>query len=207
MKNRFTLGVLAGISSIALAIPILAQVSSAAPNASSPSFDRPVPTQEQVQAMADRDAAFLKNIDALMTIQKSAKQAHLEALTAAAAITDDSERHVAVQKANDAERTALQSAIAANPDLQSLRMHFGNRGFGGRGGMGRGPDTTELAAKLGMTEAELEAALADGKTIPQIAQEKGVTLPALRKGGKGRFGDDGRPCSGIHQETAETPAQ
>jgi hypothetical protein len=33
------------------------------------------------------------------------------------------------------------------------------------------------AQKLGMTEAELKAAMDSGKTIEQIAEEKGIDLP------------------------------
>jgi hypothetical protein len=183
--NKFTLGAIAGIVTVALAVPLLAQISSAA-TSGAPKFTRPVPTQQQVQDMVARDDAFLKNVDAMVTVQKTATQAHEAALTAAASITDDTQRQAAVQKANDDERTAIQNAITANPDLKSAMMPFGGgRGFGeGKGGMmGRGPNTASLATKLGMTETDLKAALDGGKTIQQIAQEHGVTLPA-RTGGK-----------------------
>lgn len=190
----FTLGAVAGITTLALAVPLLVQISSAAATGTG-SFNRPVPTQQQVQDMATRDDAFLKNIDAFVVIQKSATQAHRDALSAAASIADDSERQAAVQQANLDQRAALQAALTANPDLKSSMMPFGGRGFGeGKGGpgmMGRGQNTAALASKLGMTEADLKAALDGGKTIQQIAQEHGVTLPA-RTGGKhgGWMGND-----------------
>ncbi|MFH0851978.1 MAG: hypothetical protein V1876_04490, partial [Candidatus Peregrinibacteria bacterium] len=220
--NKFTLGAIAGIATLTLAVPLLAQISSAADTTvtsaaatSKPPFTRPAPTQQQVQDMAARDAAFLKNIDALMDIQKRAVQAHQDALTAAASIADDLLRRDAVQKADEDERTAIQSALTAAPDLQSAMMPFGQaqglRPFGGGRGhgegkdgpgmMGRGPNVGNFAAKLGMTEAELKAALDGGKTIEQIATEKGVTLPA-RMGGKGRHG--GWMGRGPSDEAAES---
>lgn len=146
MKKNFTLGAIAGITGMLIAVPLLAQVSSAATATATSSsaavtgrsFTRPVPTQQQVTDMAARDAAFLKNIDAFVTIQKSAMQAHQTALTAAAAITDDAQRQAAVQKAHEDMRTAIQNAIAANEDLQSAMMPFGHHGFGGPKGPGRG---------------------------------------------------------------------
>lgn len=189
--NKFTLGAVAGIAALALAVPILAQISSAqvssasTTTSSSPSFTRPIPTQQQVTDMAAKDAAYLKNIDAMVTIQKSATQTHEDALTAAASITDDTARQAAVKKANDDERTTIQNAMTANPDLKSAMMPFGDHGFGGRGGMERGLNTADLATKLGMTETDLKTALAGGKTIQQIATEKGVTLPTPPMGGFG----------------------
>jgi hypothetical protein len=186
--HRFTLGAIAGITTLALAIPILAQVSSATTSetGSSVARSRPIPTQQQVQEMVAKDDAFLKNIDAMVTIQKSAIQAHETALTAAASITDDAQRDTAVQKANEDERSAIQNAITANPDLKSAMMPFGGgHGFGGRGMMGRGPEADDLATKLGMTETDLKAALDSGKTIEQIATEKGVTLPEKKEGKHG----------------------
>lgn len=217
MKNKFTLGAIAGITTVVLAVPMLAQMSSAATatttggTASSPaawpSFTRPVPTQQQVKDRAAEDGAFLQNIDAMIAIQKSATQAHEAALTAAASIADDTQRQAAVQKADDDRRTTIQNAIAANPALQSA-MPFGERGFGGRGGPGHGRNPAELAAKLGMTQAELKAALDGGKTIQQIAQEKGVTLPMPHRGGFGRMhdndADDANVSSGSATQGAST---
>ncbi len=183
MKNKFTLGVIAGMSSLAIAIPVLAQVSSAASGTMSfGGKTRPVPTQENVQKMIENDDAFLTNVDTVVSSAKSIVTAHKSALTAAAAISDDTERGTAVQKANEDERTAFEAVMKANPNF---KMPFG--GHGGPGGMmrGHGPDMAELATKLGMTDVELKAALDSGKTIEQLATEKGITLPA-------------RPMMGMH---------
>lgn len=145
--NTFTIGALAGISALALAVPVIAQISSAqiAGTSSSttsttapPSFTRPIPTQQQVTDMAAKDAAFLKNVDAFVSVEKSAIQLHEDALTAAASIADDTQRQAAVLKANTDERTSLQTALTANPDLQSAMIGLGHhgRGFGWKGGFG-----------------------------------------------------------------------
>lgn len=65
-----------------------------------------------------------------------------------------------------------------------MMMHKGP-GMGGHGmfkmkmhGRGHGPDM--LLEKLGMTEEEFTAAIDSGKTIEEIAAEKGVELPAKK---------------------------
>lgn len=188
MKNKFTLGVVAGMSSLALAVPLFAQVSSAqsaattatpaATSARSIMFRHAPLTQQQVTDMAAKDGLFLSNIDAMVTVQKSAVAARQTALTSAAAISDETQRSAAVEKAQQDMRTAIEAAVTANPDLKNAMMPFGghggdHKGFG-HGGIGKG----DLAAKLGMTETELQAAITSGKTIEQIAAQKGVTLPA-----------------------------
>ncbi|MBP9774168.1 MAG: hypothetical protein KBD00_06135 [Candidatus Peribacteraceae bacterium] len=190
MKNKFTLGVIAGMSSLALAVPLFAQVSSAATTtASTPSttsmrigmFKHTPLTQQQVTDMAAKDGLFLSNIDAMVTVQKSVVATHQSALTAAAAITDETQRMTAVKKAQSDMRTAIDAAITANPNLKHAMMPFGHggghKGFG-HGGMGK----ANIATKLGMTDVELKAAFDSGKTIEQIATEKGVTLPMRAEG-------------------------
>ncbi len=189
--NKFTLGAIAGATSLMIAVPVLAQVSSAATETtgttsslsattSANRFGRGPLTQAQVQTLADTDASFLTNVDALVTVLKTAVQNRKTALTAAAAITDETARQTAVKKAMTDFRTAMEAAITANPDLKLGMMHGGpggphGRGHGGKMG-GKGPEM--LAEKLGMTADELKAALSSGKTIEQIATEKGITLPA-----------------------------
>lgn len=188
--STFTYGAVAGITTLALAVPLIAQISSAAgAGTGAKPFARVAPTQAQVQEMIARDDAFLSNIDAIVTLGKSTTQAHRDALAAAALITDDTQRQTAVQKANEDMRTAMQVALAANPDLKSgLRPFGGGHAFGkdkgGPGMMGQRPNAAVLAEKLGMTEAELKTALQSGKTIAEIATEKGVTLPVGRGEGK-----------------------
>lgn len=187
MKNKFTLGVVAGMSSLALAVPLFAQITSAqsaatittptATSTSSTMFKHTPLTQQQVTDLAAKDGLFLSNIDAMVTVQKSAVATHQSALTAAAAITDEKQRMAAVEKAQADMRTAIEAAITANPNLKYAMMPFGHggghKGFG-HGGMAKGV----LATKLGMTEAELQTAISGGKTVEQLAAEKGMTLPS-----------------------------
>lgn len=214
MKNKFLLGAVAGITSVAIAVPLLAQMSSAASATTTSStttsttgrswfgWKHTIPTQQQVTDMAAHDAAFLKNIDAFVTIQKGALEAHEAALTAAAAITDDTARDAAVKKANQDMRTTIEAAITANPDLKSAMM-FGEHGGPG----GHGPHMADLATKLGMTEAELKAAIDGGKTIQQIAQEKGITLPTPPMGMMGRGHGHWGPDNDNDGETNDDAAQ
>ncbi|MDD5624035.1 MAG: hypothetical protein PHI23_05005, partial [Candidatus Peribacteraceae bacterium] len=187
------LGVIAGMSPLVLAVPLLAQIGSAA-TTDAASEARPAFGQQSVQDLIARDQAFLAHIDEIMALQKSAVQAHLTALTAAASLTDETAQREAVRQANEAQRETIQSALAENEDLQSTMMPFGRGGpgFGGRGGHGRGPCPEKLAEELGMTQDELKAALDSGKTIQDLAQEKGVTLPTPPERGEGpmhgRFG-------------------
>ena len=170
MKNKFLLGAVAGMSSIALAVPVIAQISSAATSDTGSStsavagmrmFGRPVPTQEQIQEMITRETAFLQNIDAFVAIQKKAKQDHLTAITAAAAITDDTQRAAALKKAHQDERAAIEAAIAANPALQTMKPMGGHgmggmgmkRGHGPKGGFMRGPMGTAPAATTSSTSS------------------------------------------------------
>jgi len=187
MKNKFMLGAVSGIAALTAAVPLLAQVTNAQTPADTPSAPDPSLTAqakapltvEQIQQMITHDDAFLANIDAAVTVQKAATQAHRDALASAATITDDTTRQEAVRKANEAYRTAIQDAIAAHPDLkEALRFGpMGGHGFGEHGRRGRhGPE--DLAQKLGMTVDELKSELDSGKTIEEIAQEKGVDLPA-----------------------------
>lgn len=192
MNKTFTFGAVTGITALAVAFPVIAQISSAQTTSSASSTTRSAAmarvrtplTQAQVQTRIDQDAAFLANVDAAVTVQKSATQAHKDALTAAVSMTDDTQRQAAVKAADEAMHTALQSAMTANPSLEAgMHFGFGKGGHHGRGGPGKG----DLAAKLGMTEAELKAALDSGKTIQQIATEKGVTLPTPPQGGRFMF--------------------
>ncbi len=135
--------------------------------------------------MIDRDGKFLANADSMLSILKSATQKHKDALTAAAALTDSTARKDAVKKAQDDFRATIQAAIEANPDLKGVMMPFGGMGMGHDGMMKGGFGKEGIAQKLGMTPDELKAALDSGKTIEQIAQEKGVTLPVRPAGGRG----------------------
>jgi len=141
--KKFTLGVVAGMSSLALTIPVLAQVSSAASgNASSAVKITSVPTQGCVQALVAKDEAFLGNIDAMTATHKTALLAHKNALSAAAALTDDTARQTAVQKAQTDFHTAMKTAKDSQPTgtlktvMEAVRTACGKAiGMKGMGGM------------------------------------------------------------------------
>ncbi len=198
MKHRFILGVVAGVSSLALVAPLFVQAASSSPAEISA---RPVPSQACLQAVTAAEEAHLSFMDAMFHARKSALQEHKNALAAAAAIADDAERKDAVQKANVALRTAMQDAHADLPEAlqdarDSIRDACDGAGFGMglmgdragpmKGFGGRGPVGEQLAERLGMTAEELKAAIESGKTIQGIAQEHGITLPDMLRGqGKG----------------------
>lgn len=195
MKTSFTLGAVSGISALALGFPLAAQFAGAQSSAGSPTALRTRPafhsraplSQDDVRELIDRDNAFLLNVDAFVAIQKEAIQNHRIALEAAADIADETERNEAVIAAHDALRAEVSAAIEANPDLTDVLTRFGpHRGRGHMnmkmGGMPGG--------KLGMTAEELRAARESGKTIREIAEEKGVE-PPMRPTFKARWGEDG----------------
>lgn len=181
MKHKLAAGMVAGMT-LALAVPTFAQVTSSSTGDTQAViednvlFTRGAPFERpSLEDMIERDQAFLANADAIHALHKSATQAHLDALVAAQALTDEDAREAAVTAAHDAMRKTIDDAIEANPDLKGVMMHVG-MGHGGRGP--HGPKPALLAEKLGMTEEELKAAIESGKTIEQIAEEKGVELPA-----------------------------
>lgn len=228
MKKSFIAGAAAGASSLAVAIPLLAQMAGAQ-SASSAATDvlktRPVPSQACVQALATRDASALAQIDTHVAAHKSALQARQSALSAAASITDDTARQEAVKAAHEAFRTAMEASMGSKEDrqadMEALKTACGDafRGLGGPGMMGKdmgGPGMKgghhggksimklDLGEKLGMTAEELKAELDAGKTIEDIAAEKGVELPArpegMMRGGMMGFGRDHQ---GTSSETTE----
>lgn len=195
--NKFALGAVAGSTSLLVAVPFLAQMAGAASGTTTKNIlkDAPVLTQVCVQALADQEATMLNSMDARNASQKALMQTHQKALAAAAAITDDTARSEAVKKAQEDMRTAMKAAMDANkPDETQMEKmktacgdSFGGKFMFGPGPMGMevhgprgkgGPGHGMLEKKLGMTAEELKTALSSGKTIEQIATEKGVTLPA-----------------------------
>ncbi len=186
MNKKFITGAASGLA-VALAIPAFAQVTGGSASStgavpSHPPFmmrEQRTFTQEDIQQMIARDDAFLANIDDLIASRKAATQTHRAALAAAASITDETERQEAVQKAHEDMRAAMEAYMAAHPGLKEMgmMMHVG-RGRGRGHGHMRGPGPEKLAETLGMTEEELRAAFDSGKTIEEIATEKGIELPA-----------------------------
>lgn len=184
--NKFTLGAIAGVTSLLIAVPIVAQVAGAQSTSSAGStmrnyfFSKPAATQAHIQEMIDRDAMILQNIDAVTAAHKKALQAHKDALTAALSISDETQRAEAVKKAHDDMHTSMSTSMKDLGLDGKFMMPFGGPKGHMRGGMMM---KGKFAEKLGMTEADLKAAIESGKSIQDIAKEKGIELPARPEGG------------------------
>lgn len=61
----------------------------------------------------------------------------------------------------------------------STAMSTAMRGGRGPGGMGHGASLTTIAETLGMTDADLRTALQAGKTVADLATEKGIALQTV----------------------------
>jgi hypothetical protein len=193
--KKFTTGAIAGATSLAVAVPLLAQMAGAASGDEvfiRDAKDMPAPSQECVQALAAKDAKELSVIDEHTAAHKAALQAHESALTVAASIADEDERKAAVLAADKAMHEAMKASMETmdpKADMEALKaacgdsfrfaMHTGPGGPGGHMGMMKmhGGKPGMLLEKLGMTPEELKAALESGKTIEDIAAEKGIELP------------------------------
>ncbi len=140
--NKFSLGTLVGISSLVL-VPLLASAASSASGTSAnPSRERPIPSQECLQALVAKQDMMLDTFDVTSVARKSAMQTHRDALSAAAAITDEAQRQVAVQQANQDFRTAMQDLKPENStEMEAAReaVHDACGGaMGSQNGMGLG---------------------------------------------------------------------
>ncbi len=152
MKKNFTLGAVAGISAVALAIPLFAQVAGAASGDGTSlsavgKSARPAPSQECIQALVAKDDAFLSTVDTMMAAHKQATQTHRNALNAAASITDDTQRDAAVRAANEAFHTSMKDTMdsrktGAKDQMDAIKTAcgdaMGGRGMFMKGMMGRG---------------------------------------------------------------------
>lgn len=201
--KKFTLGAIVGASSLALAVPLIAQMASAQSASGQSWGNKPVPSQACIQALADYEATMLSSFDSLNAQRKTIIQTHHDALVAAAAIVDETQRKDALKTAEQTKRDAMKKLMDgqnASDTITAIKNACGNampfgKGMMGDMGMGfhgmmgfRGPMGADLAEKLGMTEDQLKTELDSGKTIEQIAQEHGVTLPAKRGMGMKRHG-------------------
>lgn len=190
IMNKFTLGAATGATSLLIAIPMFAQMAGAASSSASATSTRPVPTQTCVLAMADHETTMLSNIDAMTAAHKAAATAKRDALKAAAALTDETARMEALKKAQETFRAAMAATMKLKDEaaMTALKTACGDSFPMGMGHMGEMKMKMhgKIAEKLGMTEDELKAAIDSGKTIEQIATEKGITLPARKMGGKGK---------------------
>lgn len=135
MKKSFTYGAIAGATSLAIALPMLAQFASAATATTDTKMNsRPVPTQACILALAERDTAFLANVDAMIAAQKAATIAHRDALTAAAAMTSDADRQEALKKAHEDMQTAMKAAFGTqdrSAEMAAMKTACGDSFHGG----------------------------------------------------------------------------
>lgn len=95
--------------------------------------------------------------------------------------------------------TACGSGRSTLPEDQNPppNAKFPPRERSGTGAFHNGPRFSRLAQDLGMTVDELQQQLAAGKTIQQIAAERGVKLPT---GSGGMFGRGGRNLGQVAQQ-------
>ena len=153
--KKFTLGVITGASSLLVAVPILAQVSSAQSTMSDPALsDRPVPSQACLTALVAKEDAVLADMETHAAERKAAALAHRDALAAAATITEGVERGEAFRTAqeafhasmmavdHDAMKATMDAVREACGEMFGFRaFHKGHHGMGGFGMMGRpGPE-------------------------------------------------------------------
>lgn len=205
--NKFTLGMVAGMSTLTLAVPLAAQLALAAGTESGTTdftFGEPVsPTQECLLAQVVLEDAHLANFDAIQGQMKTELQSRRDALATVAQITDDATREEALKTMHETMRAAkdgqtFETPAAVETAMEAVRsacgdtMMFMGRGHGPMGfemhrmkGPG-GPGHTMLLEKLDMTEEELKAALDEGKSIEDIATEQGIELPKRPEGFGGK---------------------
>ncbi len=145
--KKFTLGVMTGAAALVIAVPLVAHISSAASSAAgsagSTAFNRPVPTQACIQAMAALDKVRLDEFDAhaaaMNVLEKSRLQADYDALNTAGPISDDAQRQAALKTARQNERNALKNqtlpaeSAAMQTVLQNVKTACGGMGMMGHG--------------------------------------------------------------------------
>ncbi len=190
--NKFTLGVVAGMSSLTLAVPLVAQLSFAETVTDSEGIlvNRRTPTQECLLAMVSLEDAHLAHFDEMQTTMKQEMQSRRDGLSTVANISDDTARAEALKQMHEDKRAEFEAKELEIPaDVEAAQaavkeacgdtfMFFG-KGHGPMMKMMHGPGGRHgvLLEKLDMTEKELKAALESGKTIEELAEEKGVELP------------------------------
>lgn len=147
--KKFSLGMVAGASSLALAVPLIAQISSAQ-SSSSPDGEPPTPTQACAAAMVALDDAHLALFDSMTADRKKKLQEKRDVLAAIAAISDDAQRADAFKKMHDDMRAAKDGSPMTPPDtivkaMEAVRgacgetfgpgMHYRKMKMGGFGMM------------------------------------------------------------------------
>ena len=118
----------------------------------------------------DQDA-FLNDVAKRLDVTPAALKAALKG-----ASDDRIDAAVAAGKITKAQGDAMKARSAQG----GVPLFGGPRGDGGFGH--HGPGSLDAAAKyLGLTEAELHTQLESGKTLAQIAKDKGKTVDGLKK--------------------------
>ncbi len=136
--------------------------------------------QDDLATYLSLDAATLQEKLQTQTLAAVAEAQGISQADLTAKLTALIEAAIAAADA-DSPLQALDAAKAAEQLLDRTGAFFGGKG-GIRGGGGKGwavADATELQTLLGMTEAELQAALREGKTFAVIAGEQGVDVQAV----------------------------
>ncbi len=133
---------LVGATSLAFAIPLVGA------QGITPSADRPAPTQQCVQAMANAEAIHFSQFDSQSARQKQFVKMRSDGLAAAAAITDDAARkqalkdlHTQIKAARDAAGDERSAELkAAHEAVKAACGDLGRKGPGGKhfGGARRG---------------------------------------------------------------------
>lgn len=186
--NKFTAGVATGISSLALAVPLIAQIAGAqdAEFTAATATELPVPTQECATSMVNLEEYHLAHFDKMNEKRKQQMQTRIDSLNTIASISDDTQREEAFKKMHEDMRETMDD-IEQDEEITALmdatREACGDMMMiGGHAGPGFFKEVRmmkfDLAEELGLTKEELKAELDSGKTIEQIAEDKGVELPA-----------------------------
>lgn len=208
--NKFTLGAVAGMTTLIIAVPVIAQISSAATEdvITFSGEDLPTPTQECLVARVALEEAHLANFDTQTAAHKQQMQAHVNGLKAASQIADEDARnealkdmredmHVAMEALHESQPEAITAAMEGVKEACGDAFGFGHgmfmkaigpmrMGMAPHAGkfmvkLGEGEHPEFILEKLGMTAEELDAAIESGKTIQDIAEEKGIEIPAKGK--------------------------
>jgi hypothetical protein len=120
----------------------------------------------------DNQQSFLNDVAKRLNVTPAQLQAAIKG-----ASDDRIDAAVAAGKITKAQGDAMKQRTA-----QGGLPFFGGGHHGGPGAPGRGPMSMDAAASyLGLTEAELHTQLESGKTLAQIAKDKGKTVEGLEK--------------------------
>lgn len=152
MQKSFTLGAVAGVSTLLLAVPFVAQIAGAQSASSVATSSPPVPSQACVQTMVGLEDAHLANIDAMMASKKQSMQTRRDALAAVAAITDDAQRQEALKRMHEDMRANMKTSMtqpeAVATAMEAVKAACGDS-LGFRGGFHKGFGMGHMMGKRG----------------------------------------------------------